>query len=285
MNHGSKLAAAFEPARLDPERRRDGAADRNRDQNRDRSFVTALARGLELLRCFTPATRQLGLSELARRSGLPKATVSRLAGTLAQLGYLKYEPANRRYSVGIGVLSLGYAALSNVDIREIARPLMHELAEHALCSVAIGVRDRLSIVYVEWVPSRAPITVMRGIGAHLPIATTSIGRAYLAAASDAERNAVLDQLRGDSACDWPQIRRGIEDARRDYVERGFCVSIGDWEDGIASVGVPFTAPDGTPMAFNCGGPAFVLDRERLEHDIGPRLVAMVRDVGAAVGRG
>jgi DNA-binding IclR family transcriptional regulator len=140
------------------------------------------------------------------------------------------------------------------------------------------------MMYVEWVRSSAPITVMRSIGTRLPIATTSMGRAYLAAASDAERDTVLDQVRAQDEAGWPRIERGIDDALKDYARRGFCVSHGDWDQDIASVGVPFTAPDGTQMAFNCGGPAFVLSRDRLENDIGPRLVALVKRVDAAIGR-
>jgi DNA-binding IclR family transcriptional regulator len=250
----------------------------------DRQFVTALARGLELLRCFGLKERYLGLTELGRRTGLPKGTVARLAGTLAKLGYLRYDESLGKYSLGTGVLSLGYAMLSNLDIRDLARPLMQELAEYAGCSVSLGVRDRLSMMYVEWIRSSAPITVMRSIGTRLPIATTSMGRAYLAAASEAERNAVLDQVRAQNEADWPRIASGIEGAMQEYAARGFCLSYGDWDADIASVGVPFTAPDGTQMAFNCGGPAFVLSRDKLENDIGPRLAALVKRVDAAVGR-
>jgi DNA-binding IclR family transcriptional regulator len=254
------------------------------DADKDRQFVTALARGLEVLRCFGPRERYLGLSELARRSSLPKATVARLAGTLAKLGYLRYAEALGKYSLGTGVLSLGYSMLSNLDIRDVARPLMQELAEQARASVAIGVRDRLSVVYVEWVRGSAPISVMRGIGVRLPIATTSMGRAYLAAASEAERDEVLEQVRLHDEADWPRIQRGMDQALKDYAERGFCISSGDWDKDIASVGVPFTAPDGTRIAFNCGGPAFVLSRDMLENDLGPRLVELVGRVGAAFGR-
>jgi DNA-binding IclR family transcriptional regulator len=251
---------------------------------KDRQFVTALARGLEVLRCFDPRERYLGLSELARRTSLPKATVARLAGTLAKLGYLRYLEPLGKYSLGTGVLSLGYSMLSNLDIRDVARPLMQELAEHAGASVAIGVRDRLSVVYIEWVRSSAPITVMRGVGVRLPLATTSMGRAYLAAAPEDERKEVLEQLRLKDETDWPRIKRGIDQAVKDYAERGFCVSMGEWDKDIASVGAPFTAPDGTRMAFNCGGPAFVMSRDSLENDIGPRLVDLVARLSAAIGR-
>ncbi|CAG9213314.1 IclR family transcriptional regulator [Paraburkholderia caribensis] len=250
----------------------------------DRQFVTSLARGLEVLRCFAPRERYLGLSELARRTNLPKATVARLAGTLAKLGYLRYEESLGKYGLGTGVLSLGYSMLSNLDIRDVARPFMQELAEYARASVAVGVRDRLSVVYVEWVRSSAPITVMRGVGVRLPIATTSMGRAYLAAAPESERNEVLEQVRRLDESDWPRIKRGIDQAVRDFEERGFCLSIGDWDKDIASVAAPFTAPDGTRMAFNCGGPAFVMSRDTLENDIGPHLVDLVQRLGAAVGR-
>jgi DNA-binding IclR family transcriptional regulator len=250
----------------------------------DRQFVIALARGLEVLRCFEPRERYLGLSELARRTSLPKATVARLAGTLAKLGYLRYWEALGKYSLGTGVLSLGYSMLSNLDIRDVARPLMQELAEYARASIAVGVRDRLSVLYIEWVRSSAPITVMRSVGVRLPLATTSMGRAYLAAASEDERNEVLEQVRLNDESDWPRIKHGIDQAVKDYEERGFCLSVGEWDKDIAAVGVPFTAPDGTRMAFNCGGPAFVMSRDTLENDIGPRLVDLVRRLDAAIGR-
>ncbi|ASL47884.1 HTH-type transcriptional regulator TsaQ1/TsaQ2 [Burkholderia sp. AD24] len=250
----------------------------------DRQFVTALARGLEVLRCFGPGDRFLGLSELARRTRLPKATVARLAGTLAKLGYLRYSEALGKYSLGTGVLALGYSMLTNLDIRDVARPFMQELAEYARASVAVGVRDRLSIVYIEWVRSNAPITVMRAVGVRLPLATTSIGRAYLAAAPEGERNEVLEQVRLQDESDWPRVKRGIDKALKDYEDRRFCLSVGEWDKDIASVGAPFTAPDGTRMAFNCGGPAFAMSRDTLENDIGPRLVDLVQRLGAALGR-
>lgn len=250
----------------------------------DRQFVTALARGLELLRCFAPKERYLGITELARRTGIPKPTVSRLAGTLTKLGYLDYAPAQGNYCLGAGVLSLGYSMLSNLDVRQVARPLMEELAEYSQASVSIGVRDRLSIVYVETVRSSSPIILQRGIGTRLPIATTGMGRAYLAGLPEAERNFLMDQIRLRSEHDWPRIKAGIEQGFRDYADHGFCISMSDWDKGTCGVGVPFCNADGTMMPFNCGGPAFMLTRERLENDIGPLLVKLIKRVSGSMGR-
>lgn len=251
---------------------------------KDRQFVTALARGLELLRCFVPGERHLGVTELARRTGIPKPSVSRLAGTLAKLGYLNFSESLGKYSLGSGVLSLGYAMLSNMDIRQIAKPFMQELAEYSRASVSIGIRDRLSMVYVETIRSSAPITLQRGVGARLALATTSMGRAYLAGLPETERNFLLDQIRLRDERAWPRIKAGIEEGLRDYAEHGFCLSMGDWDHEIFGAGVPFHGPDGSLMAFNCGGPAFILSREKLENDIGPKLVSLVKRVGSMMGR-
>ena len=72
---------------------------------------------------------------------------------------------------------------------------------------------------------------------------------------------------------WPKIRSGIDRAIKDLAMRGFTVSAGDWHTDVFAVGVPLIAPDGSGVfAFNCGGPAFQINKERLESDIGPRLV-------------
>src|SRR5579862_6725830 len=92
----------------------------------DRQFIGALHRGLEILRCFRAADGSLGNQELAERSGLPKATVSRLTYTLSKLGYLVYLNSEGRYRMGVPVLALGYACLGGIKIRETAQPHMQE---------------------------------------------------------------------------------------------------------------------------------------------------------------
>ena len=70
------------------------------DPSEDRHFVTALARGLQVLSCFRASDKMLGNQELARRCGLPKSTISRLTYTLTKLGYLEHDPEVGRYRLG-----------------------------------------------------------------------------------------------------------------------------------------------------------------------------------------
>jgi len=253
------------------------------DDAKDRQFVTALARGLELLRCFGLNEREIGITDLARRTGIPKPTVARLAGTLAKLGYLDHLEAQGRYRLGAGVLALGFGMLARLDVRETARPLMRELAERTQASVSLGIRDRLSLVYVETVRSSASVTLQRGVGTRLALATTAMGRAYLAGMPASERGFLLDQVRLRDEAAWPLLQAGVEGALREYRESGFCMSLGDWDKDVHGVGVPFRAPDGTMMAFNCGKPAFKSSRAYLQDELGPALVEMVKKVGGSMG--
>jgi DNA-binding IclR family transcriptional regulator len=249
----------------------------------DRQFVTALARGLEVLRAFKPHDGLLGNQEIAQRTGLPKPTVSRLTHTLTKLGYLTHIDRFGKYQLAPGALSIGYAALANLGIREIARPHMQALADEARAAVAIGGRDRLSMIYLAQCRSPAAITVRLDVGSRIPMATTAMGRAYLGALSENERLSVFDALEPRFGAQWPKVRDGILRASDHIAKRGFTVSAGEWQPDVYAVGAPLIAADGSGVfAFNCGAPAFGLTQDRLERDLGPRLVALVQNVEAVL---
>ncbi len=256
------------------------------DDEKDPRFVTALARGLELLRAFRRNESMLGNLELAQRTGLPKPTVSRLTYTLAKLGYLAYDQNTGKYRLGTSVLALGYASLSGMGIRQVARPLMQELADQTGLAVALGGRDRLSMIYLECCKATGPITLSLDVGSHIKLSTTGMGRAYLAALPEAERAPLMAKLEEHEGERWPEIRDGILQAIEDYRTRGYCRSIGAWKSEVHAVGVPFVPRDGSQvLAFNCGGPAFMVDLKKLEEEFAPRLVAMVRRIDAALFNG
>ncbi|MBH9403979.1 IclR family transcriptional regulator [Pseudomonas aeruginosa] len=266
--------SAFEAVLIDPMQEKD-------EELKDRQFVTALARGLELLRCFTPRESLLGNQELAKKTGLPKPTVSRLTHTLTRLGYLRHLPHSGKYQLEVGVMSFGYAMLSNLSIRARARPLMEEMAGYAKAAVAMAARDRLSMVYLDVVHGEANLTMRRQVGSHLSLHRSAIGRACLAAMPEDEREFILGHIRKRHPEDWPEVRKGLERAFRDYADYGFCLSLGEWQRDVNAVGVALHHESQGLLAFNCGGPSFHLKREKLEDDIGPRLLHMVHNIEAA----
>jgi DNA-binding IclR family transcriptional regulator len=249
----------------------------------DRQFATTLARGLEVLRCFTPLEPTLGNKEISVRTGLPKPTVSRLTYTLTKLGYLRHNMRMGKYQLGSAVLSISYPLLASMSIRHIARPFMKELADYTNGSVNMGVRDRLNMVYVE--ASRSGnLTTLPDIGTSIPIAQTVIGRAFLYACTPAEREAVLNHMKVKEPEMLRKYKTQIDKSLEDIRSKGYCVATGELRREVHAVGVPMRrSVDGEIVTFNCGVPTFLLKKGQLEEDLGPRLVAMVRNIEAALG--
>jgi DNA-binding IclR family transcriptional regulator len=218
------------------------------------------------------------------RTGLPKPTVSRLTYTLTKLGYLRHNMRLGKYQLGSAVLSIGYPLLASMNVRQVARPLMKELADYCNGSVSMGVRDRLSMVYVESCRSGNGLTTLPDIGTSVPISHSVIGRAFLAACNPAEREAVLNQMKVKEPESHRKYRAPIDKSLDEIRGRGFCVSAGELRREIFAVGAPMRRTiDGEIVSFNCIVPAFMVKKGQLEDDLGPRLVAMVRNIEASIG--
>jgi DNA-binding IclR family transcriptional regulator len=250
----------------------------------DRSFVVALSRGLDVLRAFQPNDGLLGNQEIAARTNLPKPTVSRLTYTLTKLGYLTPVPRFEKYQLAPSAMALGYAALANLGVRHLSEPFREEVMRETGGAVAIGGRDRHSMIYFGQSRNGLTLGVQLDVGSRIPIATTAMGRAYLWSLAVEERTNLLRDLREHYGSRWTKMRDGIERSGEFVAKHGFAMSAGDWQDDVAAVGVALKLNDGTgPYAFNCGAPAFRFTEDRLRNDIGPRLVAMVRNIEAALG--
>ncbi len=251
----------------------------------DRHFVTALARGLEVLACYRHGDRVLGNQELSQRCGMPKSTVSRLTHTLTRLGYLVYVEESAKYALGTATLSLGSAMLSRLDIRKLAHPLMQQLAEFGQCMVSLGSRDRLSMIYIDAVRGSAAVTLSLDTGARIQIATSAMGRAYLTAIPEEERNDILERLREVAGVDrWPELERGVTQALRDMREFGVCCSFGEWQKDVNAIALPVKPGGGLPpMAISCGAPAYTVSKEFLLQTVRPRLIALAHDLENSLG--
>lgn len=246
---------------------------------KDTRINSSLARGLSVLRAFGPDNKPIGNTEIALRVGLPKATVSRLAFTLTQLGYVDYDEDTGLYSLNPSVLTLGYDVMAQMEIRDIVRPYMQQLAEYADASVYLGVPNGTEIIYVEACRSSASMTIRLGVGSCIPMESTGIGRAYLAAIPEAECDTLLADISQRHPADWPGVEARTRAAIALARERGFATSGGDWIAEANSAGAVIRRADGRPAyAMNIGGLRSIITDEWLERDLGPRLLAVVRKI-------
>jgi DNA-binding IclR family transcriptional regulator len=238
----------------------------------DRYFITALARGLEVLSCFRSADKALTNQQIAERCGLPKSTVTRFTYTLTRLGYLVQEDSGR-FGLGTATLGLGSAMLSRLDIRQLARPLMQELADFSGTTVSIAVRDRLSMIYVEVCRSTAALSLSLQVGSRMPLAASAIGRAYLVNASEQERKDILARCHELDEAAYQGMRQSLDKALRDQQEYGCTTSFGEWQPDVNGIATGFVPIGGHQlMAMNCGGPSSSVSREFLLEQVRPRLI-------------
>jgi IclR family transcriptional regulator, positive regulator for flagellar biogenesis len=246
--------------------------------------VSALERGISVLRCFSEEQPALGHADIARMTGIPRPTVNRLVATLQATGMLKPALAADRFMLGPGVVALARVFLASLDVRAVARPKMQAMAEAVGASVYLAVRDGMEMVIIEACRPRSSILSPRlDVGSRAPIPNSALGRAYLSALDDARRNQLVDSLRLLRGPEWdrigPAMERAIDEARR----LGYCLSLGEFHHEINSVSVPLVGPGEEIMALNCGGAAYVFTEERLRQEFAPSLRAIAHEIASDIG--
>lgn len=230
----------------------------------DRQFANNLSRGMEVLRAFSARTPVLSNRDLSDRTGLPKATVSRLTYTLCLMGYLK-QADDGRYQLGIGVLSLAHPLLASLENRRLARPVLQELSEASGCTVNLAALDRTNAVHIDTVRSDLVNPYLPDVGSVSPLLRSAIGRALLLAHTANERSRLLNQLKIYDAAQYAECLEFLAPDEALFRAKGYCRARGPWLSDIDAIAVPVPLGRGRdPLAVNCtislrGRPGFDLD--------------------------
>lgn len=252
----------------------------NIGENKDRNFVTALARGLDVLRSFRPHDTLLSNTEIAVRTGLPKPTVSRLLHTLCKLDYLSFDETTGNYRLSAGVLSLGFGVISGMEIADRAKDILLDLRSgpNSYITAAVAQAHLTEAIYVAVERSREDISLAMTIGARLPLFSSAIGRAILVAMSQDELEIALSH----GSQFMPDIRLEREDsyktAKVEFENCGYCSSFGDWRKDVNGIAVPIKTQDGRIFAINVGGPALNVKQKQLETVYAPLLIAAAKNL-------
>jgi DNA-binding IclR family transcriptional regulator len=228
-----------------------------------------LARGFDVLKAFQSGDPPLRNQDIARRTGIPPSSVSRITGSLVALGYLAYDANMQAYSLTPAVLGFGQAFLGGIPLRAQLRPGMRDLADRYSASVALGARNGREMIYVECSKGPSPVPFRFDVGSALPITRSAMGWGYLSGLDEETFTRTMDEIRIADEDIWPKLVRNIERAREDVRT----------ESGVHTVGVPvFTRPGDGVYGLICGAPAYSLSEEQLVTEIGPRLVWLARSV-------
>ena len=197
----------------------------------------SLKRGITILRAFRPGTVLLGNGEIAERTGLPRASISRLTQTLTEVGYLEYSAPQRAYRLGAPVLTLGHAMRSGSSVLRLATPLMTALARRLRINVGLAVRDGDEMVYLELVRFNTKGSQRSVVsGQRVPIELTALGRAWLAVAPAAERKALIARSKLRRRKRWRKLEKEIAEAAAWVKQYGYCVA--SWQPQVIALATP-----------------------------------------------
>ncbi len=247
-------------------------------------YVQSLERGIAVIRSFSDDARQQTLADVARATGLTRATCRRLLLTLVELGYARTD--GKTYELTPRVLDIGYSYLASMHLHEIAQPFIEELSEQVHESSSISVLDDTDIVYVARVPTKRIMTVAIGLGSRFPAFQTSMGRVLLAELDDDRIRDVFD--RSDRSRATPhtvvqvdQLLTAIEDVRR----QAWCLLDQELEVGIRSVAAPIRDGRGCAVAaVNVSTHVGRTDLEQVHEVFVPSVVTAATRISDALAR-
>ncbi|WP_417218272.1 IclR family transcriptional regulator domain-containing protein [Arthrobacter sp.] len=210
-------------------------------------YVQSLARGLDVIRAFDAEHHSMTLTDVAKRTGLSRATARRFLLTLAELGYVRTD--GKHFELTAQVLQLGYAFLSGHTLTELIEPVLEELSSRLNESASASVLDGADVVYIARVHTRRIMRVGIAVGSRFPAYATSMGRVLLAHLDHAALDAALaarplEALTPTTLTDPSALRRELAAVR----DQGWCLVDQELEVGLRSIAVPVMSPDGTVAA-------------------------------------
>ncbi len=224
--------------------------------------TTAAARAAEVLLEFGRRSSALGVSEIARATGMSKAVAHRILTTFVDSGLLLYEPSTRRYLLGPAAATLGARALDVSPLRRMARESLVELQRVTGETATVSARVPGGRVYLDQVEGTHEIKMTVDLGKRFDLHSGSSGRVILAHLSDEEQNDLLTRplprLTATTIVDSAALREILRTAR----ERGACRSTGERQEGAGSVAAPVFGADGSVVgSVSVCGPSYRMTDE------------------------
>ena len=198
---------------------------------------SVIARALAVLGAFDVEHPLLTLSQLARRAGLPVATVYRLAGELEDGRFLDRDGAGR-YGLGVRLWEMGLLTPVHGGLRETAMPFLLNLHYECGETVQLAVCEGTDAIYIEKLTSEVSVPVKSRVGAHIPLHATGVGKALLAFSSDAFIDAILTMPLKAYTPSTLTERRALSRQLNQIAQRGYAQSDAEYQLGATSIAAP-----------------------------------------------
>jgi len=159
------------------------------------AYAPAVERALDVIELLAASERELALSEIVRRTDIPRQSLIRILNTLCDRGIVDRCEQRGFYGLGMKLLHLGNRLQNNIELRSVARPLMQELEEKTHKTVELSTLDQDQLVLIEEVEGTEGIRLYTRIGSAYPyFHAIAVGKIYLAHMDPEKRHKVLDKI-------------------------------------------------------------------------------------------
>lgn len=231
----------------------------------DHVKVKSLYKAIQLLFYFTEEERELGITELADKSGLLKSSVHNMLSTYEECGLVRRNPDTNKYHLGERVLELSNHFYRNNDIRQVAKPYMVELANRTNESVFLAVSSGTEVIYLDGAFPETSVGGRNMTGLKAPKYCTGIGKAILAYEPEQCVKEVIEEgmvaFTDQTITDGKRLQEELEKIR----ERGYSIDQMEHEYGVKCVAVPIrNAENRVVAAYSITGPSPRFTKERIE---------------------
>jgi IclR family acetate operon transcriptional repressor len=242
----------------------------------------AVGRALSILEMVAESNKGLSNSDLSRRLKIPKSSASYILRVLEKRDYLQRD-AGGKYRLGLKLLSLTGGAMTHLDVREVAKPILVEfLKKSRLPEVHLAVLDNGRAVYIEKIEDEKSFIKMDiWVGHRLPVHTTAIGKILVSFLPEEEILRILE-LRGMERKTRKSItnpQKFLREAAR-VRQYGFAVDDEENAEGVRCIAAPiFDAKGNIAAALGTSSVVMHIDETHL-----PKIVDLVKKAATKVSR-
>jgi len=245
--------------------------------------LSSVAAAVKLLKAFTEDETEFGISGLAKRLGLAKSTIHRLATTLVADGLLEQDPQSGKYRLGIALFRLGALVRRRMDVSNEARPFLFDLRKKTNETVHLAILDGTEIMYVYYLESTQAIRMRSDLGGRKPAYCTAEGQAILAfGPSDVVDRVTRGGLRArtpQTITDAGKLAKALALVR----QRGYAMDDEESEIGMRCIAAPIRNDGGEVVAaVGVAGPVSRLTKKTLA-SFAPHVIGTAAAISARIG--
>ena len=229
-----------------------------------RTRLSSVANAMRLIKVFSDAQYEIGISDLAKQLGLAKSTAHRLAASLIKEGMLEQNAQDGKYRLGLTLFELGALVRRKMDVTAEAKPFLKSLAENTGETLHLALLDHQTVLYINIIESQRAIRMGYKIGTRAPVHCTAVGKALIAFQPQEVIEATIAHgLPGRTTAtitDPRAFRQELAEVRA----RGYALEDEEIEAGLRSIAAAVRNDSGNVVAaIGIAGPAHRMTKKVL----------------------